>query len=412
MRICIVTRSAPVHGIGGMQDHTRDLAVGCTRAGHDVTVITARHPRYLEEELVDNVRWRFVAASPRDFADRDWRFRSLEGFERAHAEEPFDVVHGEGSSALELVRAGVYRSVPVVIMFHGNFVGLVKASLRRQREARRPVAILREERGLVHLARQHFAKGNWYAFRSCEAIVASHQQFRDTCRSHLLDPKRVHVVPHGVDADVFRPRDRDALRRKLRLPDGILFVCAGRLVREKGAHHALRAVHDLRQTAPQARLLVVGDGEERSRLEMLAAELKVSDRVLFVGAQPPERMHLFLAAADVMVLPTERDEAGPIVLLQAMACGLPTVAFATGSVAEVIDRPNHNGLLVPTGDVLALTTGMHALYRDEGLRASIGGAARSRVEDQYTVERMVSQTVEVYEVASARMRAPERDFHS
>ncbi len=407
VRICIVTRSGPMHGIGGMEDHARDLAVGLVRAGHEVEVITSRHPQGLREDLADGVRWRFVDAPSHDLAHPSWRERSLQAFRRAHAQRPFHVIHSEGSSALELVRRGLHQTVPVVVMFHGNFLGLVKASFRRQLRSRRPLAVLQEQWSLLHLARSHLAHGNWRLFRACEAIVPSRQQVADTCRSHRLDPARVHVVPNGVDTAVFRPRPGRRLRAELGLPPGLLFACAGRLTADKGTHHAVAALASLRQRGCDARLLIVGDGAERPRLEQLARDLRVADWVLFVGRQPPERMPSYLAAADVFLFPTERDEAAPLVLPQAMACGLPVVASTAGSVPEVIDRPGENGLLVPAGDVPALAEAMHTLARDRALRERLAGAARARVEDEYTLERMVERTLAVYRAARRRLAAVE-----
>jgi glycosyltransferase involved in cell wall biosynthesis len=403
MRICIVTRVAPVHGVGGMQDHARDLALGLARLGHGVEVITSRHPEGVREETAEGVRWWFVDAPGEDFAGKAWRRRSWEAFARSNAQRPFDVVHSEGSSALELVRRGLHRRIPVVVEFHGNFLGLVKASLRRQLRSHRAAHILREQRGLARLARRHMAKGNWRLFRACEAIVPSAHQVADTCRSHLLRPERVHVVPNGVDTALFRPRPRTETRAELGLPDGLVFLCAGRLAADKGTHHALRALASLRQRGCDGRLVVVGDGEERERLERLARDLQLAEGVVFAGRQPPERMPLYFAAADVFLFPTERDEAAPLVLPQAMACGLPVIASAAGSVAEVVHRPGENGLLVPPGDIPALTDAMRILARDENVRRKLGSAARARVEEEYTLDRMVERTLAVYRLARGRL---------
>jgi glycogen(starch) synthase len=391
-----------------MQDHTADLARGLGEAGHSVEVITARHPEGLREEEVDGARRHYVAAPPTDFAGRDWRERSFAAFLRLHAREPFDVVHGEGSSALELARQGVQRTTPFVVMFHGNFIGLVKASLRRQLRARSPVHVAREQRGLLSLARRHYAKGNAWVFRDCEAIVPSAQQVADTCRSHRLDPDRVHVVPNGVDPAVFRPLPRAETRAVLGLPGGFLFVCAGRLSHEKGTHHALRALAQTRERTPDASLLVVGDGAERGRLEQLTAKLGLRERVLFLGAQPAEKMPALLASADAFLFPTERDEAAPLVLPQAMACGLPVIASTRGGITEVIDRPGENGILVPPGDLPALVEAAANVYEDEELRTRLAAGALARVRNAYTLERMVDSTVAVYQAARGRMRASSR----
>lgn len=383
-----------------MQDHTADLARGLVTAGHAVELITARHPEGLREEEVAGARRHHVEASPDDFTNPEWRQRSYETFVRIGAAQPFDVVHSEGSSALELVRRGTHRATPVVVMFHGNFLGLVKASVRRQLRARRPLDVLREQRGLAWLARRHFAGSNWRIFRECEAIVPSRQQVADTCRSHRLDPARVHVVPNGVDTAIFRPLPPAEARASLDLPNGFVFACAGRLSREKGVHHALRALS--RADAPDAGLLIIGDGEERGRLERLASELGLADRVVFAGAQPPEKMPAFLSAADAFLFPTERDEAAPLVLPQAMACGLPVVASTRGGITEVIDRPGENGILVPPGDVPALAAAATSVYRDEKLRRRVAEGAVARVRDAYTIERMIASTVAVYELARSR----------
>ncbi len=401
MRICVVSLTCRVHGIGGVQDHTTDLACGLARLGHEVEVISAAHPEGLREEVWEGVRWRFVDAPPTWFGDRRWLAASCEEFRRARARTPFDVVHGQGSGALGLVLGGAVRETPLVEMFHGNYLGLVKASLRRARAARGPRATLREPRHLVTLSRRHFAHGNWRRFRDCEAIVPSRQQLVDTCRSHRLDPERVHVVPNGVDTALFRPQPQAAVRARLGLGEGFAFVFAGRLNRQKGAHHAIEALAEARAGGVAARLLVVGDGEERDWLESLARRRRLDDVVAFVGAQPRVTVADYLAAADAFVFPTERDEAAPLVLLQALACGLPVVATVRGGIPEVVDRPGDNGLLVPPGDRGALVNAMRHLYEDEALRERLARSALARVRAEYALERMVERTVAVYELAVA-----------
>jgi glycogen(starch) synthase len=403
MRVCIVTRVVPTHGIGGMQDHAVDLAVGLVAAGHEVEVITGRHGDGLHKESREGVRYHYVDAPTDDFANDVWRKRSHEEFLRMNAARPFDVVHSEGSSALELVRRDVHRTIPLVVMFHGNFLGLVKASIQRQLRARRLVDLLREQRGLVFLARRHFAKGNWRVFRACEAIVPARQQLADTCRSHRLDAARVHVVPHGIDTSVFHPRPPAEARAALGLPGGFLFACMGRLARDKGTHHAVRAFALARERLANTRLLIVGDGEERAGLERLARELGVSDEVVFVGAQEPRNMPAYFAAADVFLFPTERDEATGLVLLQAMASGLPIIASNTAAIPEVVGLAEECAVLVPPGNPGELAAAADRLYRDEGLRRRLAKKALARVRETCSVERMVAATVEVYELARHRL---------
>jgi glycosyltransferase involved in cell wall biosynthesis len=390
-----------VHGLGGMQQHTVDLAAGLVRAGHEVDVITARHPNGDEIAERDGVRWHFVDGPPRHM-DRRWRTESRDRFLRLHAGQRFDVVHGEGSSALELLRSNVHKRVPVVTLFHGNFLGLARAGLRRAASSGRPRPALSELSGVVWLCGQHFPHGNWYRFRACEAMVVSRQQLLDTRRSHLLERDRVHVVPNGIDTRVFQPVDRAEARRELGLPGGPLLVSVGRLSREKGVHHAIDAVARLRGRGCDASLVVVGDGAERHALERLADDLKVQDRTFFVGAQPIPAVARYLGAADIFVFPTERDEAAPLVLPQAMACGLPVVASRIGGIEEVMERPEPPGILVPPGNRNALTETVERLVADADARARLGACALRLARAEYSVEVMVERTVAVYRTACGR----------
>src|SRR5206468_13012588 len=113
-------------------------------------------------------------------------------------------------------------------------------------------------------------------------------------------------------------------------------VCAGRLNFEKGFDVAIRAMLEICDQVPNARLVVVGDGEEQTALARLADELGLAHNVSFVGRQPSDQVARYMAAADVFLFPTQREEAAPLVLPQAMACGVPVVASAIGGIAEVV----------------------------------------------------------------------------
>src|SRR5206468_4153925 len=113
---------------------------------------------------------------------------------------------------------------------------------------------------------------------------------------------------YGVDERVFEPQPSTEARAQLDLPAGILFICAGRLAPDKATYRALDAFALLAGAEHDPRLLVVGDGPERTHLERQAAKLGLTESVHFAGAQPPARMPLYFAAADALLLPTERDE--------------------------------------------------------------------------------------------------------
>lgn len=164
------------------------------------------------------------------------------------------------------------------------------------------------------------------------AVIAVSTGLRDQLVALGVDAAKVTVLRNGVDLETFRIEDRAAARAALGLPPhGRLAACVGNLVPEKGQALAL----DLLASRPELRLVIVGDGPLRGELGERAGRLGVADRVLFRTAMPQRELSRLYAAADVLLLTSER-EGWPNVVLEAMACGTPVVGFDVGAVREMI----------------------------------------------------------------------------
>ena len=406
MRICIVTVASYAHGIGGMQAHSADLCRGLVEAGHEVEVISARHPEGLTSTDHLGATWHFYDVTSRKpgrpFRNREWLTASTRAFEDLHAARPFDVVHSESTSALGLLRRGVHRRVAVAAKFHGNYLGLAGATVRRGRDESGFQPRVREAKHLAWLTVGHFVPLDVVVrFRACEAMIPSQQQVDGTVRSYFLDRARVHVVPNGISVEDFAGRGREEARRTLGLGPEPILLCVGRLARDKGFATAIKAL--ARVGREDARLLILGSGPERALLEQEARKAGVSDRVDFLGSKPRTEVADHLAASDAFLFPTERDEAAPLVPLEAMAAGLPVVASDIGGGAELIES-GKTGLLVPPASVDSLAGAIDSLLADDALRRRMGEAARERIVERYTIEAMTRQTVAVYELAAKRLQ--------
>lgn len=200
-------------------------------------------------------------------------------------------------------------------------------------------------------------------------------------------PKKVFVIPNGVDVERFQPRPPNAaLRARLNLPaDAPLAGIVAALRPEKNHELFLRVAARVLQNVPDARFLVIGDGPRRAMLEGLAADLGISQKVLFLGTRSdiPE----LLALMDVHVL-TSHMEANPVSILEAMACGKPIVAPRVGSIPETVVEGKH-GFLSPAGDERHLAEQIVTLLSNRQLAKAMGQAARERVVAHYSLERMV-----------------------
>jgi glycosyltransferase involved in cell wall biosynthesis len=160
----------------------------------------------------------------------------------------------------------------------------------------------------------------------------------------------------------------------------------GRLTAQKGLDVLIEAVGTLVERGLQPQVLIAGDGPDRARLERLARGLPVT----FLGFV--DDISSLLSVIDVFCLPS-RFEGLPFALLEAMMCGIPCVASRVGDVPEAIGEA---GLIVPTEDVGALASALERLLTSPDLRRDLGAAARVRAERQFSTQRMIQATVEVY----------------
>ena len=193
----------------------------------------------------------------------------------------------------------------------------------------------------------------------------------------------VRVQPNFIDMVWAESLPVQALARtELGLGEGPWILCPRRLTPKNGVHVAVAALVEW----PEARLLVVGDGVDRERLESLAKESGVRERVLFTGAQPHARMGLYYAAADVIAVPSVPvagvEEATSISVLEGMASGRPVVASGIGGLKELIES-GRNGLLVPPGDPRALAG---ALRQAAAHGQDLAAQARDDVRRDYSAQ--------------------------
>jgi glycosyltransferase involved in cell wall biosynthesis len=177
-------------------------------------------------------------------------------------------------------------------------------------------------------------------------VVAVSRDLAERAIALGADPSRVHVVPEGLDAGLFRPGDRAEARSRLGLPQGgrmILFV--GNLLHSKGAGVLLEACRllALRGAAPRCHL--VGGGRDEASLRALAIRLGIADLVNLAGRRPHLELPDWYRACDLLVLPSD-SEGLPNVLREAIACGRPFVATRVGGIPEIAD-PSYSRLVAP-----------------------------------------------------------------
>ena len=225
-----------------------------------------------------------------------------------------------------------------------------------------------------------------------DRVVCVSEEVARFCVEEVGTPRdKVTVIPNGVDVKRYADLpDVAEARSQLGMPQEKPLV--GTVARLEPA----KRMDVLLQTmalVPTASAVIVGDGRQRSALETLAEQLKLADRVWFVGHR--EDVRCWLAALDLFVLCSDR-EGMPNAVLEAMAAGLPVAATAVGGVPEVV-VDGVTGVLVPPGEPATLAEAVAGLLGDKELRRRMGEAGQRRIEECFSVERTVERTEALYE---------------
>lgn len=348
---------------GGIENHIRVLATRQARRGHEVSVLVCSPNRRTTVEHREGVRilraGRLLTAASMPISLRLPLLLRGETVDVVHVHMPYPL----GAIANRLIG----RATATVVTYHCDIV--------RQR------ALLQAYAPLLTLV-----------LKSADAVIATSPPYVHS--SPWLRPiaERCSVVPLGIDVP---PRVE-------RATDGETVLFVGRLRYYKGVDVLLRAMALL----PVGRLVVVGDGPMRSKWERLVARLDLGQRVEFVGEVSDVERSAYYAAADVFVLPSvSRAEAYGIVLLEAMAAGVPIVSTELGTGTSWVNLDGTTGRVVPPNDPEALADAIRGLLQDRPLRAEMGRAARERLEAEFDADTMVIRIEDVYAGAlSGRIR--------
>jgi teichuronic acid biosynthesis glycosyltransferase TuaC len=184
------------------------------------------------------------------------------------------------------------------------------------------------------------------ALRRATLVITVSEDLKRIAIEMGVPVERVQSIPNGCDLDVFFPADRLEARRELRIAaDRRVVLFVGRLVEVKGVEVLIEAARLALARSPSLELVLVGDGPLRESLERQARE-KLGAHARFTGPLPPEKIARWMAAADVVCLPSY-SEGCPNVVIEALACGRPVVASGVGGVPELVSADT--GILVPPG---------------------------------------------------------------
>ena len=306
--------------------------------------------------------------------------------ELKHRTDEFDIVHDNQSLGFGLL-AIEHEGLPVIATIHHPI------TVDRRLEIEHAQGFLKK----VNLRR-------WYAFvdmqtevarRLKRVITVSENSFKDIHADHKVDEDRMHIVPVGVDPEMFLPVE--GVERK----PGMLITTASADVAMKGLRYLLEAVAKLRTERPEITLTVIGKAKPGGESARTIEDLGLEDAVTFVSGVSDERIVELYSEAEVAVVPS-LYEGFSLPAIEAMSCAIPLVATTGGAVPEVVGPDNETAFLVPPGDSEALAVKLAYVLDNPKVGAKVGQAGRQRVIDHWSWRHTAEKTVEQYRARLAQ----------
>jgi glycosyltransferase involved in cell wall biosynthesis len=373
MRIAHVTVTFPPNYTGtGMVCYYN--ALGLARLGHQVTVFTAAQPlgkfTYPKEITVHRLPILFRIGN----APLLPNLISIDGFDLIHLHHPFIF----GAEMIRIISR--LRNIPYILTHHND---------------------LRDNgvKGKIFDLYSSFSTPVVFNGAAKCAVVSLDHATHSRYRNYVFNnPTKFVEIPNGVDTKIFSP---DVDGKKIRIENGIrddaivlLFIGVLDL-----AHHYRRVdllINSLKKLNDKSiHLIVVGDGKEANKYRELVDNLGLTSLVHFLEKVPHNELPPVYAAADIFILPSVIQEAFPLVVLEAMACGKPVIVSNLPGVRSMIDD-GENGYLVQPGNLHDLVNKIKLLLASSDRRREFGVRGRSKINKQYTWEVIILQLEKLY----------------
>jgi len=399
--VVMVTTSYPRFPGDSVGTFMEPIAKSVAARGHRVHIVAPWHPLVRRPRIEHGLHFHFYKYAPLPFLNVFGYAASMRADVAlkgaAYAAAPLALARGwwtartiarrYGASVMHghwVVPGGVTAAMaapglPLVISVHGSDVYVAERIAPVRLAARR-------------------------AFRRAGSVTACSADLATRAIRLGADPERTMVVPYGVDTGRFAP-DRD-VRAERRAQLGVsasklLVAAAGRLVSKKGFEYLIDAL----ARVPDAVLVLAGDGSLREELQQRAASSRVRERVRFLGDRTQDDVAALFSAADVIVAPSIRDDAGnvdglPNVVMEALASGTPLVTTSAGGIGAVVED-TVTALVVSERDIEGIASALTRIRSDAALATRLGAAARDLVAQKFGWDRTAEQFESAYRAALA-----------
>jgi glycosyltransferase involved in cell wall biosynthesis len=377
MHILMFTSAFPPQ-VGGIQAHVLNLCRTLIKQGHEVKVVTSRQKskKALRDHLDDIDVVRIPCVHLPKTMTLQYLAISIGAILWLHRRWQADLLHYHTFWPDVFTAFVLRRFTPTVYTVHES--RFLSMSEHKKLHGRLRMAL-----------------------RPFNGIIAPSTELLQVAREFGVSRRSSAYIPNAVDSNEFSPNvSNGVIRQQYGISqDTVVLLCPRRLVPKNGVSFFLKGLPYILRESNSICALIVGDGAERSYLEDLVRQMHLEGHVIFTGNISNDQMPFVYADSDIVILPSLK-EATSIAGLEAMASGRPVIATAVGGLPEIVDD-GVTGLLVPSRDPRALASAVLCMIQCPELVSSMGQAARRRVAQEFSWERVAQETVKVYELAMA-----------
>ena len=379
-RVCLVTHFFPPH-VGGIEKVSYEQSKRLTQSGFEFDVLTSK----TEGQTRHPIKGINVYAYPSlKFADRfgvPYPLLTVDAYKLfAKTIRNCDLVHAHGHVYLSSCLAGMLAkkyNKPFIVTQHNTYIDY--KSWLNTVETLNDIIIGKS------------------VLKRADRILTVSKETMKYVLSLGADKTKTSVMYNGVDTSCFQSANKKQSRQKLGLPqDRKIVFSARRLVYKNGLDTLLESAQVLAKNHPEVLFVVAGKGPSRSLIEDRIQELGIQKNIQLAGFVPDELLPVYYGAADLFLLPSASGEGLPLVLFEAMSCGLPVVATTVGGTPEIVEHMQ-NGVLVPPQDPQAMADGMCKLLADNQTTIEIGKQAKEYILNKLSWKENARQLLQVYQ---------------
>jgi glycosyltransferase involved in cell wall biosynthesis len=378
MRVCFVSYEFPPRNLGGAGTYASLLVEGLKKKGVDTYTIT-RGEKANRDQKTYRIPVRETTYWGRLFFI-NLALGLMDDLNRAHN---FDVVHFNEPHI-------VTRSpkMPMVCTFHSTQLHELQLNIQgrslKNPESIRDMLVKNPVGYLSDIMTCHLS----------DKIIGPCPDLINLLKYCFVDKEKVHIIPNGINPEMFDKTSGDAasLDRYVLEKDNFLLYM-GRLSSLKGVQYLIKAFQNLKKRYKLLKLIIAGTGDFEPYLRKIA---QGTEGIIFIGYVDSVMIKKFLYENCLTVVVPSIYETFPMVVLEAMACGKSVVASNVGGIPSMV-KHGRNGFLVKPGDAGGLEVFISKLCADPNLRSRMGLLGRKSAEEEFTVDKMVNETLKVYE---------------